>query len=102
MLTGMNNDHEYSKQLYCVFAVALRYVKKDLIRDCRGCSVCRYRCPRSGARSQKCDGRDAIKRIRRSNAGICRCEGEAAVQRHLSGTLAVLRTKLSSQRASAE
>src|SRR5262249_39692764 len=30
MLTGMNNDHEYSKQLYCLFAVARRHVKKDL------------------------------------------------------------------------
>ena len=29
MLTGMNNDCEYSKQLYCLFVVARRDVKKD-------------------------------------------------------------------------
>jgi len=30
MLTGMNNDHKYFKQLQRIFAVALRRVKKGL------------------------------------------------------------------------
>jgi hypothetical protein len=52
MLTGMSNDHENSRQLFCVCAVARRDVKKDIsfstkhgdgVGDRHGCVLVNHR-----------------------------------------------------------